>query len=308
MSAPRISLANVVRGKVSKPLRVVLYGVEGVGKSTFAADAPGAIFLCAEDGVSHLDVARFPSPRTWSDVLETVRVLGAEEHPYQTLVVDTIDWLEPLVWAQVCQTGGKASIEDFGFAKGYVMALELWRAFLARLEVLERAKKMHVVLVGHSQIKRVDDPHTGAFDRYRLKIHEKASDVLREWADVVLFARHESTVAKDPKTHRYRAVASGSRVVHTQWAAAFDAKNRFGLPATMALDWNEFFAACVTGSPGLLAELRAELASAVKRLPDEDKARAESAAKDWAGDDPAKLARLLDRVRTKLAAVDGGES
>lgn len=230
-------LDKVIKGLVSKPFRIVVYGVEGIGKSTFAAQAPNPIFLCAEDGACHLDIARFPSPKSWADVLETVRVLTSEEHDFRTLVIDTIDWLEPLCWSQVCAAGGKQSIEDFGYGKGYVMALELWRQLLSRLEALERTRKLNVVLVAHATIRRVEDPYAGAFDRYRLKLHEKTADLVKEWCDAVLFARHEIFDKKNGQSVRKIA---GDRVLHTQWTAAFDAKNRFGLPDTIRLDWKTF--------------------------------------------------------------------
>ncbi len=300
-AAPRMTLANVVRGKQEKPIRALIYGVAGVGKSTFGACAPDPIFLCSEDGTAHLDIARLPSPRAWADVLEATRILATEKHEYKTLVIDSIDWLEPLCWAQVCATGGKHSIEDFGFGKGYVMAVELWRQLLSRLEVLERACKMNVILVAHALVKKHDDPMTGAFDRYRVKLHEKSADLLREWVDAVLFARHESVGVTDKATGKVRGMSSGARLIHTQWHAAFDAKNRYDLPEIMPLDWAGFAAAVQAGAPALLAELRAELAELLPRLTAPRRAHAETVRDTWAGDDAARLAQLLDKVRGELA-------
>ncbi|RYE75646.1 MAG: ATP-binding protein, partial [Myxococcales bacterium] len=236
--APRMTLANITRGKQDRPLRVIVYGVEGVGKSTFAAQAPQPIFLCAEDGTSHLDVARFPSPRTWTEALEAIKVLTVEDHPFKTLVIDTLDWLEPLCWQHVCQLQGKQSIEDFSYGKGYVLAMDQWRQMLGRLDNLTRTRRMHIVMVAHASIRRIDDPQSGAFDRYRMKLHEKSSDVLREWVDAILFARHE--VRAIERNGKMRGVSSGVRLLHTTWTAAYDAKNRFDLPDTLPLAWDEF--------------------------------------------------------------------
>jgi hypothetical protein len=299
----RMSLGNITRGKQDKPIRVILYGVEGVGKSTFAAQAPNPVFLCAEDGTSHLDVARFPSPNSWTEVLEAIRVLTHEDHSFKTLVIDTLDWLEPLCWAHVCQHHGKQSIEDFGYGKGYVIALEQWRQFLGRLDTLVRSRQMHVVMVAHGTVRRVDDPQTGPFDRYRMKLHDKTSDVMREWVDAVLFARHEVvTFERNGKT---RGRSSGARVIHTTWTAAYDAKNRFDLPETLPLAWDEFENAVRSHVPADASKMKAELNELIPRLSDPQKA--EKALREWAGDNPARLAQLLDKVRGKLALQDGGE-
>jgi hypothetical protein len=293
----RMSLANITRGKQDRPLRVILYGVEGVGKSTFASQAPNPVFLCAEDGTSHLDVARFPSPRTWTEVLEAIRVLTHEDHVFKTLVIDTLDWLEPLCWQHVCQQNGKQSIEDFSYGKGYMLAMEQWRQLIGRLENLSRSRRMNTVMVAHAAVRRVDDPQTGPFDRYRMKLHEKSADVLREWVDAILFARHEvKTIERNGKA---RGVSSGMRLMHTTWTAAYDAKNRFDLPDTLPLAWDEFEAAVRAHVPADPERLRAEIAELIPRL--DDRAKAEKALKEWAGSDPARLAQLLDKIRSKVA-------
>ncbi len=299
----RMALAHVTRGKQERPLRAILYGVEGVGKSTFASQAPNPVFLCSEDGTSQLNVARFASPRTWVDVLEAIRVLTHEEHTFKTLVIDTLDWLEPLCWQHVCTLQGKQSIEDFGYGKGYVVAVEQWRLLLGRLDMLVRTRRMNVVLLAHGAVKRVDDPQTGPFDRYRLKLHEKSADVLREWVDAVLFARHEVvTFERNGKT---RGRSSGARVMHTTWSAAYDAKNRFDLPETLPLAWEELEAAVRAAAPADPSKLRAELNELIPRLDDPQKAQ--KALREWAGDNPARLAQLLDKIRGKLALQESGE-
>jgi hypothetical protein len=292
-----MSLNNVTRGKQERPLKVCLYGIEGCGKTTWASQAPSPIFLCSEDGTSQIDVARFPSPQTWKDVLEAVRVLTQEVHTFKTLVIDTLDWLEPLCWEAVCQTHGKRSIEDFGYGKGYLFALDQWRLLLGKLDLLVRSRKMNVVLIAHAAIKRVDDPQTGPFDRYRMKLHEKSADLLREWVDAILFARHEVTTYTDK--NKVRGRSNGHRVIHTQWTAAYDAKNRFSLPETLPLAWDEFEAAVRAHQPASADALKAELADLIPRLA--DPGAAEKALKDWAGDNPARLAQLLDKVRGKVA-------
>lgn len=299
----RMTLANVSRGKQERPLRVIIYGVEGVGKTTFGAEAPRPIFLCAEDGTSHLDVARFPSPRSWTETIEAVRELLRGEHDFKTLVIDSLDWLEPLCWTHVCQTGGKASIEDFGYGKGYVLAVERWRELLTNLDLLVRNRRMNVVMVAHATVKRVDDPQAGAFDRYRMKLHEKTSDVLREWVDAMLFARHEVRVIE--RNGKPRGQSSGARLLHTTWTAAYDAKNRFDLPETLPLSWEDFEAACKAHTPADPAKLRAEIEGLLPQLDEETRAKAVDYLSKH-GADPAKLAQLADRVRSKVV-LQGSE-
>jgi hypothetical protein len=300
----RMTLANITRGKLDKPLRVILYGVEGVGKSTFASHSPAPIFLCVEDGTSQLDIARFPSPRSWPEVEEAIRVLTHEEHTYKTLVVDTLDWLEPLLWSHVCQVAGKAGIEDFGYGKGYVAALDLWRALLARLDHLVRTRKVNVVLLAHAAIRRVDDPQTGPYDRYRMKLHDKAADLVREWVDAILFARHEVVTVE--RKGRTRGVSSGARVIHTTWTAAYDAKNRFDLPDTLPLDWEEFASQAkrATYDTSEADELREELIRSAPQLGDEA-----TVAKlvEWANKtkDVANLRRALDKLTGKMMLAQG---
>jgi len=162
------------------------------------------------------------------------------------------------------------------------------------------------VLVAHSAIKRVDDPQTGPFDRYQMKLHEKSAAVLREWVDALLFARHEvRTVERNGKP---RGQSSGARLLHTTWTAAYDAKNRFDLPETLPLSWEDFEAACKAHVPADPAKLRAEIEGLLPQLDDETRAKAV----DYLGKhgtDPAKLAQLADRVRSKVVLQgEGGES
>jgi hypothetical protein len=236
-------LSRITTGKVSKPIRALLYGVEGIGKSTFAAHAPKPIFLGSEDGTSELDIARFPEPKTWAEVFFSIAELGSNDHDFKTLVIDTLDWLEPLCWDHLCQrpdAKGKRreSIEDFGYGKGYSAALEEWRKLVAMIERVRAAKSMHLILLAHSWIKPFKNPDGDDYDRYELKLHPKAGGLIKEWCDCVLFANYETFT--DDSTGRSKGVSTGRRVMHSQRTAAWDAKNRYTLPETMELSWPEF--------------------------------------------------------------------
>jgi hypothetical protein len=306
----RMRLDAVVRGRQRKPLRILLAGVEGVGKTTFAAGAPAPIFVGAEDGTDHLDVERFPAVETWREVLDAIHVLTWQAHPYKTLVLDTVDWAEPLLWKFVAERDGEASIESYGYGKGYAVALAEWQFFTQRLDQLRRAKEMHIILLAHSAIRTFKNPLGDDYDRYELKLHLKAAAWLKEWCDCSLFANFETFTEKDDKK-RIRGLDTGARLIHTERRAAWDAKNRYGLPESLPLSWQKFYAAVQAQRPGDPKVLRAAIEAGVAELPDDKKAKA-TAALERAGDDAVKLAQLNDWVDGAIAAYrnepNGGAS
>jgi hypothetical protein len=292
-------LARITKGKLVKPPRVLLFGTEKIGKSTFAANSPAPIFICAEDGTSELDVARFPEPKTWQEMLGYIDELTNSEHSYKTLVIDTVDWLEPLCWKEVClkpDSKGKKhdTIEDWGYGAGYNEAVGVWRALLARLDRLRAKRGMGIVLLAHSWIKSFKNPLGDDYDRFEMKIHNKSAGLIKEWCDCVLFTTYEMLTAK--KDNRAKGVADdGSRIVHTQRNVAWDAGNRYDLPQTLPLDWETFAEAVAAHQPGTPASYRARIAELIKLVDKEtaDKAQATTAS---AGENAAILARITDRL------------
>jgi hypothetical protein len=291
-----MKLDAVQTGRLEKPKRVLLYGCEGIGKSTFAAHAPAPIFLGPEDGTAQLDVARFPEPKTWSEVGEAVEVLGTTDHEYQTLALDTLDWLEPLCWTHVCEAHSKADIEAFGYGKGYVAALDQWRTLLAMLDQLRAKRGMDIVLIAHSHIRTFRNPEGDDFDRYELKLNTKAAGLCKEWCDALLYAAYETlTHTEDNRT---RGISTGARLVHTERCAAFDAKNRYDLPPKLPLSWDEF-AAAIGGGIASVDELLAQVKEAAKLVVNGDEKKVPGYIKR-AGRDPLKLAKLLDWLNAKI--------
>ena len=250
-------LSSIHRGFSSAPPRVVVYGDHGVGKSTFATCAPKAIVIQTEDGLGSLDCASFPFAQSKGDVMAAIKTLYAEsDHGFETVVLDSLDWLEALIWKHVVDTKGKQSkdkiesIEDFGYGKGYAFAADEMRHVLSGLNALRTERGMNVVLTAHAAIKRYDDPTNAAYDRFAMKLHKHAGAIVQEWADVVGFAQIKTTVRQEDagfgkKTSK--GLSTGERVLHTQRAAAFDAKNRYDLPAVMPLDWGALSAAIKGG-------------------------------------------------------------
>jgi hypothetical protein len=241
----RMGLGTLSKGRVEKPVRVVLYSPEGLGKSTWGASAPSPVFIGAEDGTSQLDVTRFPEPSNWQDILDAVATLTADEHEHRTVVIDTADWIEPLVWAEVCRCAGKKSIEDLPYGKGYTAALDLWRVLLSRLDALREKRRMHVIVLAHSLVRTFRSPDSDDFDRYEMKLHAKAGGLLKEWADCVFFGSHETLTRE--VNGKAKGVSTGKRLMHTTRTAAWDAKNRYDLPESIELPrhggWAAFVAA-----------------------------------------------------------------
>jgi hypothetical protein len=298
-SSPRIAksfLSAVKRGVQKRPLRAVAYGPEGVGKTLFASNAPSPIFLGCEDGFGTIDAARFPSPSSWTDVRAALHELATAEHEFKTLVIDTADWIEPLLQQDVCKRHGKNDIEAFGFGKGYVIALdEGWRPLLGQLEELGR-KGMHVVILAHAKSENHQPPDGDAYERWTLKIDKRASGLLKEWCDTLLFMQWAGGfVDKSGDRKKGRAVGERVRTLYTQSSSgAFEAKNRFGLAPVLPLDWAEFFDGYERAfdKPRLLAEFEALSKSAPADLV--AKARA------WMADDANDLSRIsrsIDRLR-----------
>lgn len=240
-----ISLASISKTeRASQPPRIVVYGSGGVGKSTFAANAFKPIFLPFEDGLSGIEAEAFPLLRTVADTEAALDALLNEKHEYQTVVLDSLDWLEAIVHAQVAADHGKKSVEDLGYGKGYVEALTYWRRILDRISAL-RARGMAAILIAHSEIKRYDDPQSEAYDRIVLKLHRLASALVIEWADVLGLAQLETQIKKENVgfQNRARGITTGRRILRTNETPAYLAKNRYSLPDPLPLDWESFIAA-----------------------------------------------------------------
>lgn len=238
---------NITRGiQEQAAQRVVLYGVEGVGKTTLASEFPDPLFIDTEGSTRHLDVARLDPPSSWSMLMEQIRQVRSER-PCSTLVIDTIDWAERLCIDHIIAQAESAtvrSIEDFGWGAGYTKLVEEFGRFLDLLSSVARAG-VNVVLVAHADVRRFDTPEEAvSYDRWELKLsksgQKKVSPLVKEWADAVLFLNFETiveTVASGPKQVKGKARGGTKRVMHTQHSACWDAKNRWGLAERLPLEY-----------------------------------------------------------------------
>lgn len=243
------SLSSIVKGAAMAPPRVLLYGPAGVGKTTFAASAPSPIFIQTEDGADVVGADRFPLAETYADVENAIGTLAKEDHNYATVVVDSLDWLEALIWQRVCQVHKIQSIEELGYGKGYVFALDIWRSFLDGLNFLRTQKQMAVIMLAHSHIKRFEDPASEGYDRYEIKLHRKAGDVVSEAADLIGFATYRTstkTIDKGFGQKKSIPLGTGERVLRTSELPAFVAKSRYNIPPELPLSWNALINA-ITG-------------------------------------------------------------
>jgi hypothetical protein len=229
----------------------MLYGVQGVGKSTWASCAPKPIFLQTEDGLGEISCDKFPLATTFERVVKALSELYTEKHPYHTVVVDSLDWLERLIWTEVCRKHNVESIENIGYAKGYVFALTQWRGFLEGLSALRNDKGMAVILIAHARIERFENPETESYDRYVPRLHRLASQLIQEWCDEVLFATFKvytrQTEERFNRTRR-QAIGTGERIIRTVERPAHVAKNRLNLPDELPLDWNAYAHYMTNGS------------------------------------------------------------
>ena len=232
---------KIISGKIIKPQKVIIYGPEGIGKSTFAAQFPKPLFIDTEGSTSHLEVDRLPRPTSWQMLKQYIEDLKGDTIDYHTLVIDTADWAERLCEEAICQSNGKVGIEDFGYGKGYTYVKEEFGRLLDSLSDLIDAG-MNVVLTAHSIIRKFELPEeTGAYDRYELKLGQKAGNqcaaLAKEWADMVLFVNYKEIVitTKDNK----KKVSGGKRVMYTTHNPCWDAKNRHSLAEELPFDYQE---------------------------------------------------------------------
>ncbi len=244
-------LSQVKRTKTDRPPRLLIHGLPKVGKSTFAAGAPGAVFLRTEDGLENIEAEAFPLCASWQDLLDQVGVLYAEPHDYKTVVLDSADWAERLCFAHVVANVktdkgvSVKSIEGYGYGKGYNHAADAWNELLAGLTALRDERGMGVVMIAHSEIKRFDDPMADSYDRYQIKLSKGIAKICQEWADAIGFA-HVQTMTRNVEIGREdkRALGlTGQRKLALAANVAHESGNRYGLPDSVDLNWPAFEAA-----------------------------------------------------------------
>ena len=226
---------NITKGRIKTPAKVVIYGPEGIGKSTLASRFPAPLFLDVEGGTHRLDVSRVSGIDTLAAFQMAIAELKRDTQGYRTLVVDTADWLEGLIAAKVCADKGKQSLEDFPYKAGYNIVVEEWRRLMDTINDMQRANGMDVVVCAHSTTRKVQLPgEVTEFDHYELKMLRKSGPILKEWSDFLLFLNYDIIVQTDKNGKSY--ATGGKRCVYTTHTATYDAKSREKLAAKILLD------------------------------------------------------------------------
>lgn len=230
---------NITRGKISKPQKVVIYGPEGIGKTTFASQFPDPLFVDTEGGTNQLDVARIdPAPQSWNELLGLIDAVKAER-PCATLVLDTADWAEMLCIDHICIKNKWDSIETPGYGAGYTALKEEFGKLLNKLSDLIEAD-INVVLTAHAMMRKFDRPdEASSYDRWELKLQRKTAPLLKEWADALLFVNYKVTVENVDKGMGQKAgkARGGKRVMYVEHHPCWDAKNRYGLSGELEFDF-----------------------------------------------------------------------
>jgi len=240
------------------PPRIIAYGVRGLGKTTFGSTFESPILIPTEEGAESIDINTYPLVTTFQQMVDYITDLHGRDG-FKTLVLDSLDWMEPIIWAETCRQYEVDSIEKVlkGYGKGYKEALKPWRMILGGFDSLRKNKGMNIVLLAHSEVKKVEPPETEAFDKYQMHLQKDAFAILQEWADMVLFLNYRVAISKSDEgfgKERVRGIGTGERVIFCSERPAFDAKKRRGIPDEIYIgkdvSWAAFHSALETATSG----------------------------------------------------------
>lgn len=238
-------MLNITSGRVARPQKLVFYGVEGIGKTSLAAQTPDPLFIDTEGGTAHLDVRRLQKPASWEELITLIKEVAATPDVCRTLVIDTADWAEQMCIDYICAKYKQPGIESFGYGKGYTYLAEEFARLLAACDEVILSGK-NVVITAHAKMRKQELPdEQGAFDRWELKLSKQTAPLLKEWPDALLFLNFKTlVVATDSNTHKAQG---GKRVMFTSHHPCWDAKNRHGLPEELELNYTSI--APIFGEP-----------------------------------------------------------
>ncbi len=230
-------MLSISNGIITRPQKVVIYGAEGVGKTTLASSFPNPLFIDTEGGTSHLDVRRITKPDSWENFIAILLEVATTKDICKTLVIDTADWAEQLAVSHLLNKYKKSGIEEFGYGKGYVYLSEEFSRMLTSLERCIEAG-IHVVITAHAKMRKFEQPdEMGAYDRWEMKLSKNSAPLLKEWADLLLFCNYQTfVITSESKTQKAQG---GKRVMYTSHHPCWDAKNRSGLPDVLDLDYSQ---------------------------------------------------------------------
>jgi len=248
-----LPLSGIRSTRSTNPPVTLLYGVDGIGKTSLAAEFPAPIYLATEGErpPSDIDLPAFETPQSFSDILDAIGALMTEPHDYRTLIIDSLDGIEPLVWAATCARIGSVSVDDASkdspsaFGKGYVQADVEWNELLTAVNALA-ASGVAVVMLAHPGIVQFNSPTTDPYARYEIKLHKRAAALVREKSDIVGFLNYRATLkSKDVGFNKKvtHAEGGGDRNIFLEERPGFMAKNRYAMPESIQYRKGEGYAA-----------------------------------------------------------------
>ncbi len=225
-----------IKGKIKRAVKVVIYGAEGIGKSTLASKAPDPMFIDLEGGTAQLDIARVEPPTTWEALIAMIKEVAGSPGICRTLVIDSVDWAEELGKKYICRKYNQPSIESFGYGKGYVVLQEEFKGLLDAFDQVIAAG-INVIMLAHAKMRKQELPEeAGEFDRWELKLTKQVAPMIKEYADALLFANYKTYVVSTDSNSK--KAQGGKRVIYTSHHPCWDAKNRFGLPEEVPMSYD----------------------------------------------------------------------
>ena len=230
-------MLKISNGRIPRAQKVVLYGSEGIGKSTLAAMFPNPLFIDTEGGTAHMDVRRIDKPGTWTELMDVLNEVAITPDVCGSLIIDTADWAEQLAVSYVCAKYKKAGIEDFGYGKGHTYLAEEFAPFFRALDRIVGAG-IHVVVTAHAKMRKFEQPdEMGAYDRWEMKLSKQVAPLFKEWCDMLLFLNYQTYVVTTE--NKSTKAQGGKRVMYTSHHPCWDAKNRHGLEEVLDLDYEQ---------------------------------------------------------------------
>jgi hypothetical protein len=294
-------LTRTSHGTLRSPPKILIFGQPGVGKSTLATDAPRSITIQGEVGTEQINCSRIDPPESWQDACDQVEALITEEHDYETVVLDTLDGLEGLLFRDICHEARAKSIEYVGggYGKGFTRAVEKWREMLLSLERLRAKRGMGVVLVAHATVKMFANPEGADYDRWIPRMNERSWGAIYGWCDAALFAHYRVANTESDSDKKGKAVADGTRWLRCAKSAAVEAKNRYGMPDLVPLVRDGGWASSI--APYLDAPLRVR--AEIETLLEQATPELGESVRRWLATANANATELqagLDRLRNRI--------
>lgn len=276
-----LTIDSIKTGRSLNPPRILLYAPHKFGKSSFGANAPKPVFIQTEDGLGNIDVPSFPLAKTLQDVYDAMGILYTEPHDFQTLILDSLDWLEPLIWAEVVKENpvdakGRQikEVSDLGYGLGYKLAAQKWEMFLQRLNAIRLERNMAIVFLAHEEVKKFDDPEKGTYNYYGPKLQKAAAEKVMEWVDATLFGNYQLVLATDKGAFggpdKMRAMGQGTRILLAQEKPYAMAGNRYNIPQEVTIPaddtkWGAAWNQLATSVPYFAALTKGEIVAPSKR-------------------------------------------